>query len=271
MSNKTWKKPGILQVAHAVGRVSFSEIIRDKVLYNILLCAFLLLGLGIFASRVTVLKQDRLILNFGVSAVTLSCVMIAIFVGAGLIGREFERRTILVALSRPISRFQFVVGKFLGLAAVLALNWFLLSLAYLAILSFMASSVFSGPEFFQTLTWALVLILFQSWMMAGIAVLFSSFTTTSLSVIMSLGIYLVGNNISQIRMLAARAESGVGEMTLKGVAAALPNLEYFTLGTQVTYGLPVSLQFGLTSIAYSLVVISVALLMSGFLLQGRES
>src|ERR1700688_738458 len=89
-------------VVPTVGWVTFREIIRDKILYNILVVSVLLLGLGFLASKMTFVRPDRVVLDFGVSAVGISSVAIAILIGAGMVNRELERRTIFLALSRPI-------------------------------------------------------------------------------------------------------------------------------------------------------------------------
>jgi len=115
--------------------------------------------------------------------------MLAIFLGSGLIGREFERRTIHVALSHPISRGQFVMGKFVGFAGVLALNWALLSLAYLAI---SADARGHGWDVAPTLACSLGLALLESLCLASMAICFSTFTTVSLSAMFTIGLYLVG-------------------------------------------------------------------------------
>src|SRR6185437_7550167 len=117
------------KVVWSVASVSFREIVRDKILYNILVIAVLLMGLGFLASRLTFVRPDQIVLDFGVSAVNLSLVAIAALIGASLLNREVERRTIFLALSRPISRFQFVAGKYVGLLLVLLLNWALVSAA----------------------------------------------------------------------------------------------------------------------------------------------
>ena len=180
-------------VCRAVGWVSFREIIRDKILYNILVLAFLLLGLGFVATKLTFTHPDRVILDFGLTAVNLSCTMIAIFTGASVIGREFERRTIFVALSRPISKFQFLLGKFTGVALVIFLNWFLLTLAYLAILALVSwGGKGALADFSPALGIGLVMLLLQSWLLAAIAMMFSTVSTTSLSAVFTLGLYLVG-------------------------------------------------------------------------------
>ncbi len=265
---KPWRKPKTLQVAHAVGRVTFLEIVRDKVLYNFFLCALLLLGIGFLGARLSFVSQDRILLDFGLSATGISCAVIAVFIGAGMIGKEFDRRTIFVALSRPISRMQFIFGKFLGISAVLTVNWLLLSMVLVAIVS---QAHGRGGLIGPTLYSALVLILFQSWVLTALAIFFSSWTTTSLAVVFSVGCYLVGNNVSQLRLLAGKIESPIGEALLRGVASVLPNLEYFNLGHLVSYGMPVKGMFLLTGIAYALVICAVCIVLAGILIQRREA
>jgi ABC-type transport system involved in multi-copper enzyme maturation permease subunit len=263
-----FKRPRTHEVARAIARVTFFEVIRDKVLYNIIVCAALLFAIGFLASRLTFLRPERVTLDFGMSAVNISCAMIAIFTGASLIGREFDRRTIYVALSHPISRAQFVLGKFLGLAAVISLNWLLLSLSYLLLLWLSTDQV--KDVLSVALFAGLALLLVQSWVVAGIAILFSTFSTTSLSAIMTIGLYLVGNNVSEIRAVAARMREPAGAAVMGGLAALLPNLENFNLGSRVTYGLPVGWQHISASAAYGGVLIVFFLILSGIFIRGRE-
>lgn len=258
-----WKK-----IIFAIGRVTFSEIVRDKLLYNIALFTILLLGMGLLASRLTFIRPERVVLDFGLSAVSLSGVMIALFCGAGMLGREFERRTALVALSRPISRMHFVLGKYAGLAGVLVINWLMLSGALIFILGMTGSGL---KDFHSTLFIALGLSLLQSLMMASLTIAISSFSTASISVIIGIGLYLVGNNISQIRVVASRLKSPWSSGAFEGLAAVLPNLEHFNLGTQVTYGLKISPFFVAVSFAYAVAVSGFALFCAGLLLKRRET
>ncbi len=255
-------------VARAVGWVTFLEIIRDKILYNIVLCALLMLGISFLASRVSFVRPERIILDFGLSSLSISCALISTFMGASVVLKEFDRRTLYVALCHPITRFQFVLGKFLGLLMVVILNWFLLGSIYLFIL---ALSSPSPTECFSMVLFAgLSLILLQSGVLAGIAILFSTFSTTSLAAICTIGLFLVGNNNTQIRMVATRVHSSVGNFALRALADLLPNFEYFNYGLKVTYGMPVSLRaFGL-SVLYGLTLIVVFLGLAGLLIQSRE-
>src|SRR4051794_26735286 len=179
----SYEQPTTLAVVRAVGWVTFLEVIRDRVLYNIILCAFLLFGVGILASQLTFIRPERVILDFGLSAVVISCAMIAIFTGSSLLGKEFERRTIYVALCHPITRPQFILGKFAGLGAVITLNWFLISVSYLALLGLSADRISEVYSF--TLFIGLFLVLIQSMVISSIAIFFSTFSTTSLSAMLT--------------------------------------------------------------------------------------
>ncbi len=258
-----------MKVIWAIGRVTLLELIRDKILYNIVVFAVFLMAFGFLASRLSFLQPDRVILDFGLSAVNLCCSALAILAGSAMLGREFERRTLYVALAHPISRAQFVFGKFLGLAQVILLNWALLAASYFVILGFASIGGFAS-NFSGTLGWAMLLILAQGWVLASIAILLSSFSTTSLSIMLSVGIYLIGNNISQIRMVAAKVGSPVGAWLLNAMASFLPNLENFNLGLKVTYGLPVSGSLIAYSMLYAAVVTSLMLVGAGLLVRGRE-
>jgi ABC-type transport system involved in multi-copper enzyme maturation permease subunit len=262
------ERPKTATVMRAVGWVTFSEIIHDKILYNIVLCAFVLLSLGFFASQLTFVRPERVVLDFGFSSLALSSSLIGMFVGATLLVREFDHRTAFVALSHPISRAQFILGKFAGVAAVLATNCLLLSLVYLFLLSI------SSDQGMRMISGALIaglfLVFVQSLMISSISMLFSTFSTTSLSIIITIGFYLAGNNVSQIRLLSSRLHSPLGSLCLNGLAAIIPNLEYFNLGSKITYGLPVTWAFISLSSLYGAFVITLLLALSGFLIRCRE-
>jgi ABC-type transport system involved in multi-copper enzyme maturation permease subunit len=260
--------PNTWRVAKAVGWVTFLEVLRDKILYNTLICSILLFGIGILASRLTFIQPERIILDFGYSAVSLSCAAVAILISSGMMIREFERRTIYVALCHPISRVQFILGKYLGVAGVLLLNWVLLSGVYLALLGL--SSVEGSQLISTSLIVGLGLALLQSLILASLALFFSTFSTTSLSVMISIGLYLIGNTATQIRVVAGRIHSMVGSYFLNLISLIVPNFELFNFGKRITYALPVSWEFVSLSVIYGVFMIATLLVLSGFLIRGRE-
>jgi len=248
----------------AIGRVTFAEIVRDKVLYNAILCAVLLIGAGFLASRLAFARPERIVLDFGLSACTLSLLMISLVFGANLIPRELERRTALLALSKPITRFEFLLGKFAGLSAVIGANAVILSATYLITL------LLSGGSVTGVLVVALVFALLQGLMAGAVAIFFSTFSTASLSVVVSLGVYLIGINVSQLHFVASRMRSPVIGRMIDAFALVFPNFEIFGLGTKVTYGLPVPPAYCAAAVAYGLVFVAIVIAGAGFILGRKE-
>jgi hypothetical protein len=185
-----------------------------------------------------------------------------------MLAREFDRRTIHIALTRPITRLQFLFGKFSGLALVLLLNGALLSLGHLLVLKLLSgeSSLIS-----LTLLQALALLAVQSVFLAAIAVFFSTFSTPSISTMLTMGLYLIGVNVSQVAMLAVKQEPGVAKLLLEVLSATLPNFEVFNLGSKVTYGLMVSGAFIVTALLYAATWVATLLSAGGLLLERKET
>lgn len=258
-----------MRVVRAIARVTFLEIVREKVLYNVLVAAILIFGIGLLAASCTYGSPERVVLDFGYAALSISSLLLATLMGGGLLGKEFERRTAWVALSHPISPFHFVLGKFLGLVQILAVNGLLLIAIYLLLLVGQSES-FGWKSLSFTFVSALWLALVQSWVMAAIAIFFSSFSTTSLSVIFSLGVYLMGINSSQFRFLAAQVDSGASKVIFNGISAVLPNFEHFNLGLKLTYDLPIAGRFVGMSTLYGLLIILFCLILSGILVERKE-
>lgn len=248
----------------AIARVTFQEIILDKILYNFLLFAFLLLGVSYLASQLTFIGQDRVVLDFGMSAISLSCGVIAVFQGSAMLAREFDRRTIFVALARPISRLQFIFGKYLGLVAVLLLNWFFLAATELVLFLSL------GGEINPTILYGLFFLWIQSCLLGAFALLFSSVTTTSISVMSVIGIYLIGNNVDPLRQVLSKSKEAWVKSVIAPLVDLIPNLSHFNLGFAVTYGLDLEPGFAWRSVSYAVVWIIPLVYVTGRLVDRRE-
>src|SRR6195256_4273594 len=111
-----WKR--IASIAHNTLR----EAVRDRVLYNLVLFVLLLTGAAVFIGELSGGQERKIIVDLGLSAMLLFGVFIAIFVGVGLVYKEIERRTLYAILSKPITRGQFLLGKYLGLCLTLLFN-----------------------------------------------------------------------------------------------------------------------------------------------------
>src|SRR5436305_70886 len=104
-----------MRAIYVIAVNTFHEIIRDRILYGILVFALLLIGISLALGQLSFAEQSRISANFGFTGIHLAAAILAIFIGSSLVSREIEKRTIMTLLVRPLSRTQFIIGKFLGL------------------------------------------------------------------------------------------------------------------------------------------------------------
>lgn len=206
----------------AVALCTVREAVRDKLLYNLVAFGLLLIGSTILLSRLTVGDVHRLVLDVGLAGINLFGVVMAIFVGVGLVNREIDRKTIYVVLSKTTPRWQFLLGKYLGLASTVVGN-----VAVMAVGLALVLWVMEIPLRIE-LAGALVAICWELWVLIAVALLCSTFTTTTLSAICTLAMYVIGHSIGQLTTLSAKLDT-VGRVALTAVAYVLPDLERFNL------------------------------------------
>lgn len=240
-----------------------TELVRNKLLYVLLVFALLLIVSSVLLAQLTVGQWERIINNVGLATVHLAGALIATLVGVGLIAGEIDRRTAYVVLAKPVSRTGFVVGKYLGLCASLFLIVLVMGGALAAVLGA------AGFPMGATGGAALLLTFVELCVLAAFAVVFSSFTTTTLGVIFTLSIFLIGHAVTEMQAFAARSEGVMA--TLVGIAArALPNLELFNLKTQAANQLEVSGTYVLASLGYGVVYAGLSLTVAALFFSRRD-
>ncbi len=120
--------------APAIAGNTLREALRERLLYNLVLFAIVLSVASLTISRLTLGEQFRIIADVSTSSTQLFGILISVFVGVALVSREIDRRTAYAVLARPVSRADFILGKFLGLLATAALNLVVMALASAAVL-----------------------------------------------------------------------------------------------------------------------------------------
>lgn len=215
---------------------TFREVIRDRILYALVIFAFLLIGLSLALGQLSFAEQARISANFGMTAIHLCAVALAIFVGSNLVYKEIEKKTIMTILVRPISRLQFIFGKALGLAMVIVTMVF--GLACILAL------VFLGLDQPVDARFALVLagLLAESLVLLGVTILFSMITKPLLVVCFSIGVFLIGHWQGSLEFFAQKDEGGTLKVVAWAVGHLLPNLERVNWKDLVLYNQP--LEFG---------------------------
>jgi ABC-type transport system involved in multi-copper enzyme maturation permease subunit len=212
----------------AIGRNTFREAIRNKVLYSLLFFALVVILSSLAFGSLSVRDHARLTTDLGLAGMSLFSIIIAIFVGVNLVYKELDRKTIYTLIPKPIHRYQFVLGKYLGLVLTLVVQLALMS-AMLVLVLWIREAEVGTPLLLMVL-----LILLEVVVITAVAVLFSSFSTPFLSGAFTLGIFLLGRSVPDIRRVAEAMDSGPGSTMLSAIARIVPNLRYFYVsGTDI--------------------------------------
>ena len=239
---------------------TFREAVRDRVLYNLIAFALLLSGAAILVGQISIDIERLVVVNLGLTAISLFGVVIAIFIGIGLVSKEIEKRTLYTVLSRPLRRWEFVVGKFFGLAGTLVVNTFCMAAGvFLALLY--AVHKLERPD-----AWVLVALYFivlQFLMVCSLALFFSTFSSPLLSAVFTFALFVIGSLSEDLRGFAGMAH-GFTKWLVTAAAYALPNFSSLNVISAVAHGDGISGRLVLYNSAYallySLVAISAAVL-----------
>jgi ABC-type transport system involved in multi-copper enzyme maturation permease subunit len=230
----------------AIALHTLKEAIRDRILYLILFFAVICIGFSRLLALLTIGDRVKIIKDVGLSSLSLFGTLMAILIGTGLVYKEIDKKTIYTLLSKPIHRYQFLLGKFFGLILTLFIMLLLMSIIFLALI------------FFHTFTieWqllvAILYIFLELCLITAVALLFSCFSTPILSSIFSLAFYLIGHTAWGLETLIVKIKSGFGKALAQGLYHFLPDLENFNFRTEVVHNLPIPASIFFYSTLYGL-------------------
>ncbi len=226
---------------------TFKEAIRDRILYLLFFFAAVALVFSRLLAVLTVGDRVKIIKDVGLASISLFGVLMAIMVGTGLVYKEIDKKTIYTLLSKPIQRWQFLLGKFFGLVLTLFIMILAMSLIFLVIVLLHTGRV----EGLMLL--AILFIFIELVLITAVAILFSCFSTPILSSIFALSFYLIGHLSWGLETLILKTRQGAARTFLRGLSAVLPDLENFNFKTEIVHGLTIDPRFYLFSAAYGLV------------------
>jgi ABC-type transport system involved in multi-copper enzyme maturation permease subunit len=227
---------------------TFREAVRDRVLYNLVLFVLLLVASAPLFSQISIGLEKLMLVNMGLSSISLFGVIIAIFVGIGLVSKEIEKKTLYTILSRPVRRWEFIAGKYLGLLLTLVVNTALMTVGfYLALLIFIGG--LKGVD--AMLLVAVYFIVLQFMMMVAITLLFSTFSTPIFSAIFAFALYVIGTFGEDLKNFAAMSQ-GVTKWLAMGAAYIMPNFASLNVIAQAAHEQKVGSSLIVSNTVYAL-------------------
>lgn len=246
----------------ALAESGWRQALRDKLLHVLGGFAVVLIGGALIISELTVGERARIVLDLGLSATSLLANLVAVFVTINQAAREIERKTVVVILTKPVARWELVAGRFLGMAATLALMVACMGALHAALLATIGG-------FRKELLVALVLTWLEALLVAALALFFSSFATPLPSMFLTLAFIVIGHTSWGLRMLAETSGAAM-RTVLELLYRVLPNLSLLNVRSAVTWGDAVPWTHALHGGAYALGYSAMLLALASFALSRRD-
>ena len=215
-----------------IAKNSFQEVIRDRILYFIGFFVLLLILAQKIIPQIAAGTDEKILLDFGIGAIAVLTVIIAIFVGTALINKEIEKRTLLMLIPKPISKAELIVGKHLGLWTVLAITISIMMVLYLGMLQI---SGISYPTL--ALVISAIYLLIELALLIAVAMAFGVFTSSILATLLSFGVYLMGHFSRDLVELGKLSKNSSIESLTTSLYLVLPDLSRLDLKNEAVYGL----------------------------------
>lgn len=255
----------------------FRESVRDKVLYNLVLFAIVLMGASFLIGQLTAGQDVKIIKDLGLAAMSVFGLFIAVFIGIGLVSKEVERRSIYSLLSKPIERHQFVVGKYAGLLLTLAVNVSVMSAALYAVLGYMAwtatplaAAGWERPALDPAMLKAVVLTYGELAIVTAVALFFSTFSTPMLSAALTFALFVAGRFSADLRNFNQVTDSAAANALTNALYWVLPNLAPFDVRAQVVHGQPVAAAYMLLTLLYGAAYVAALVLAASLVFSRRD-
>ncbi len=254
----TWQK--ILIVAS----YTFKEILKSKILLNVFFIGIGLMVVTYVATEFTYGVPERVALDFGLGMLSLSSLAISLFMGVSLLSKEIESRTVYMIISRPVSRFAFIIGKILGLLGIQFLN--ILILGTLTI----TTTVLMGGKIDPLTIWSIGFTFLESLMLLLLVVFVSLFANTILAVILSVVILLLGHSIRDTQQISFVQNTPLLNHALDAYHFILPAFYKLNLKDFVIYNKTLELSYLMQNLAYGVLYSVFLLLMIVFVFNRKN-
>jgi ABC-type transport system involved in multi-copper enzyme maturation permease subunit len=247
-----------------IARHTFKEAVRDRVLYLLLFFSVLSIVLARVLAVLTVGDRVKVIKDVGLASIGFFGALMAILIGTGLVYKEIEKRTIFTLISKPIRRFEFLLGKYLGLVWTLAVMVAAMTAIYLVVVFLHTFTI----EIRMVL--AVFFIFLELMLLTAVAILFSSFSTPILSSLFALSFYLIGHFSWSLETLIKKTPPGARKALLRTLYAILPDLENFNIKTEVVQNLPLPAGLWVGAVGYAAVYTAFVLILAVWVFRQRD-
>ena len=245
---------------------TFREAVRDRVLYNLVVFALLIVGSSLLFGQISIGVERLVLVNLGLTAISLFGIVIAIFIGIGLVSKEIEKKTLYTVLARPVRRWEFIVGKFAGLTGTLTVNAAFMAIGFFGALLYLTHR-FERSDVYLLV--ALYFIVLEFVLITSVALLFSTFSTPLMSAIFAFAMFVIGTFAEDLRGFAAMS-TGATKIVSESLAWLVPNFAAFNVISEVAHSQAVSGSLILYNTIYAILYATVCISASIVIFERRD-
>jgi len=235
---------------------TFREAVRDRVLYNLVFFALLMMLAAVVVGQISIGIEESVIVSLGLSAISVIGLLISVFIGVALVSKEMEKRTLYALLAKPVRRWEFVLGKFGGLVLTLAVNTAAMTAGLFLVMLYVKHSLQQSD---MVVLVAAYFIWLKLALIVALALLFSCFTTPLLAILFTAGLYIVGLYVQELRNLPADVMNPAMASFTKWLSYLLPNFENFNVMAMAAHGRTVPERLILQNTLYVVIYCAIVL------------
>jgi len=279
----------------AITRTTFTELVRLKVFYFLLIFALLLIGNSLFMARLSFQQEFQVLKDVSLGAMSIFTSLLAIVATAQLLPRDVEDRTIYTILAKPVPRYEYLIGKLAGVLLLLALSIIAMSALFFVVLftreQMLVNETVRGSAglppgqieealrslrasaFNTNLIPGIVIIFLKASLLASLTLFISTFATSNIfTVVVMVFIYFIGHLQATAReyWLQEHGAGWLAKTFLAFVALAFPDLQLFNLVDDIVAGTAIPMALFAKTGVLGMVYTSVYLFFAWVSFHGKE-
>jgi ABC-type transport system involved in multi-copper enzyme maturation permease subunit len=265
-----------MQSIWSVARITFTEAIRDRILYSLILFAIVMILSSLMFASISAEQYNKIVKDLGLTVISLMGIIISVFLGMGLVYKEIEKKTVYNIFSKPVRRYEFILGKYLGLSFTILVNTLAMALILTLIVVYIGFKhggfikYYYGGLYYSQFFKAVYFEYLEFLVVIGIALVFSSFTTPVMTLLFTFFLFAIGRFSSDIRLFAEQVNNPIMGYITQFIYRVIPNLEKFDVRSEAVYGGDIGWTLISYTTAYALIYTMVLLILSVVIFQKRE-
>ncbi len=243
---------------------TFRETVRDKVFILLVVFALIMIVASRIFGFLSVGQEIKIVKDLGLGSISVFSLLVAIFVGTTLVHKEIDKRTVYTIISKPIHRYQFIIGKYAGLNLTILVNMVVMSVFF-----YLSVRLMRGTWSLD-LGLAILLIYVEVMVVTGLALLFSTFASPTLSAVFTFLSYAAGHLSNDLKFFGEQSENIFVKIATVGLYYVLPNLSKFNVKNEAVHGFAIPAGFYIYAIVYGLLYCAMLVIVSSFIFERKN-